>query len=460
MNADGAGYSVELWRIERLRAHPRNYRGHPPEQVEVLRENIRRHGLEKPIVVMEDGTILAGHGILEAARLEGYEQVPVHVYHGDAPDSFLVDDNGSDRLARDDERVLVELLRERQAMGTLASTGWDDDALREMMARLDMLDEGLPADPGPGAVPAQPVTRPGDLWLLGGHRLVCGDSRDVATLARASGGERAALCVTSPPYGVGKEYEQRGIEPWFETVRPVIQNLARLAQVVVWQLGDLYSTGGQFVEPTMAYSVQMFIAAGMRPIWTRIWEKQGMNFGIGPYHLVSNKPVQQYEYLAAFAAAAGEDGDGEPPQLREYAFLCAFAAAQYRFVRRLTQAERRAWGYAGIWRVNTVTENKDHPAMFPLELPERCIKMHSGPGDIILEPFSGAGTTLIAAERQRRRCCAVELSPGYCDVAVERWQRMTGLEAVLEGAGTVFGKHGGQAREPATSGTFGRDERG
>jgi hypothetical protein len=259
---------------------------------------------------------------------------------------------------------------------------------------------------------------------------------------------------------VGKEYEQRGIEAWFDTVRPVIENLARFADVACWQIGDLAATGSQFIEPTMAYSVQMFIAVGMRPIWTRIWEKQGMNFGIGPYHLVSNKPVQQYEYLAAFAAALGDDTGGEPPELREYGFLCAFAAGQYRFVRRLTQAERRAWGYAGIWHINTVAENKDHPAMFPLEIPERCIRMHSDACDIILDPFSGAGTTIIAAERQGRRCCAVELSPGYCDVAVERWQRMTGLQAVLEGSGALFGEQSRHAGEPATSGTFGRDERG
>jgi hypothetical protein len=454
------GYLIELWSIGHLRANPRNYRAHPPEQIEVLRQNIRRHGLEKPIVVAEDGTILAGHGILEAARLEGYEQVPVHIYHGGDAEAFLIDDNGSDRLAQDDERILVQLLRERQSAGTLGSTGWTDDDLREMMARLDMLDEGLPADPGAGEPPAHAVTHRGEVWVMGRHRLICGDSRDARVMETILAGERAALCVTSPPYGVGKEYEEKGITPWFETVRPVIQNLARFAEIVVWQIGDLYTTGSQFIEPTMAHSAQIFLDAGMRPIWTRIWEKQGMNFGIGPYHLVSNKPVQQYEYLAAFASALAEDAGGEVPEIREYGFVCAFAGAQYRFLRRLTQAERRAWGYAGIWRINTVVENKEHPAMFPLEIPERCIRMHSDPDNLVLEPFSGAGTTIIAAERQGRRCCAVELSPAYCDVAVDRWQRMTGLQAQLEGNGALFDERRQRDGAAAASGAFGGREGG
>jgi len=126
---------------------------------------------------------------------------------------------------------------------------------------------------------------------------MCGDSTKHEDFLALMDGRKAQLCVTSPPYGVGKDYEKKGIEPWFETMRPVIKNVCRFSEIVCWNLGDLYATGSQFIEPTTMYSLDMFREQGFRPIWIRIWEKQGMNFGVGPYHLVSNKPVQQYEYI-------------------------------------------------------------------------------------------------------------------------------------------------------------------
>jgi len=430
-----AEYETELWPIERLQANPRNYRSHPPEQVQVLQASLLRHGQQKPIVVTPEGVILAGHGVLEAARAAGWSEVAVKVYTGGNPEAYLVDDNETVRLAVDDEQILARLLQERQEAGTLDSTGWDEESLRELLARVETGHESPLIDPGPGEPPAEPFTQAGDLWRLGEHRLACGDARDPDAWALLLGDRKAQLAVTSPPYGVGKEYEEKGIAPWFETVKPVIENLSQRADVVCWQLGDLYTTGTQFIEPTLAYSIRLFMEVGMRPIWIRIWEKQGLNFGIGPYHLVSNKPAQQYEYLATFG---GEDATAEMPEERPYAFITAFAQAQHRFVQRLTQAERKAWGYAGIWKINTVRANDLHPAMFPLELPERCMKLHSDPGGLVLEPFCGAGTTLVAAERLGRRCRAVELQPAYCDVTIERWQRMTGKEAIREADGARF----------------------
>jgi hypothetical protein len=206
--------------------------------------------------------------------------------------------------------------------------------------------------------------------------------------------------------------------------------VCRYADIVCWNLGDLYATGSQFIEPTSVYSVNMFLENGYRPIWIRIWKKQGQNFGVGPYHLVSNKPVQQYEYISAFS----NKGEVEEYNDQEYVWLSAFAGHSYKFVKRLTKEERKKWGYAGIWEMTTVRANKEHPAMFPVELPWRCIKMHSDKGGIVLEPFSGSGTTIIAAEQTERKCYAMELSPVYCDLAVKRWEEFTGEKAIkLEG---------------------------
>lgn len=226
---------------------------------------------------------------------------------------------------------------------------------------------------------------------------------------------------------MGKSYEEKGIEPWFETMRPVIKNVTKHSDIVCWNLGDLYSTGTQFIEPTSLYSTQMFGECGFKPIWIRIWEKQGMNFGVGPYHLVTNKPVQQYEYIEAF----GADVVNDDVDLSDYMWISAFAAHGYQFTKRLSREERRKWGYSGIWKINTVKANKEHPAMFPVELPWRCIKMHSDAGDIIVEPFDGSGTTIIAAEQLGRKCYAMERDPKYVDLAIDRWEKFTGQKAEL-----------------------------
>lgn len=270
------------------------------------------------------------------------------------------------------------------------------------------------------------TTQPSDIWQLSDHRLLCGDAACSEHFLRLMGKDRAQVAITSPPYGVGKSYEKAGIEPWLGTVKPAIGNLCRHADIVCWQIIDLYATGTQFIEPTGFYSVQMFADQGFRPIWIRIWKKQGMNFGIGPYHLTTNKPAQQYEYITAFA------GQDETPEYndQEYMWLSAFAGHSYRFVKRLTKEERKKWGYAGIWEMTTVDGKIPHPAMFPVELPWRCIKMHSDPEGIVLDPFCGAGTTLIAAEQTGRRCYGIERSPVYCDLTVKRWEAFTGETVV------------------------------
>ena len=158
------------------------------------------------------------------------------------------------------------------------------------------------------------ITKTGDIWKLGVHRLMCGDSTCSADFAKLMNGNKAQMSVTSPPYGVGKDYETKGIGPWLDTMRPVIENLTKYAGIVCWNLGDLYSTGTQFIEPTSVYSVDMFRKCGFRPIWIRIWKKQGMNFGVGSYHLkrvtAKEKPVDNDKYaFRCFLLRLGFIGD-------------------------------------------------------------------------------------------------------------------------------------------------------
>ena len=290
---------------------------------------------------------------------------------------------------------------------------------------------------------------------------------------------------------MGKDYEKKGIDGCVQTISGAIEALKGKTLIVAWNVADLFSTGTQFTEPTGLYSVQLMQQAGYGLLYTRIWKKPGGNFaGNNPYYTVTTKPVQDYEYLFGFAL---QESDYLTKPIRDYLFQCAetasitdelisslggprfmkshwFTNRQWSFIdeknyKRLQRycrqhgidAFRREysdlrreyqentifshclsdndfsdWGMYGVWQMNTVHERLGgHAAAFPVELPTRYIKMHSYPNSLVYDPFGGTGTTLIACEQTGRRCRMMELNPQYCDVIIDRWQSLTGENAVL-----------------------------
>ena len=406
------------------------------KEYEKLKRSIEEYGCVELIVWNKrTGHVVSGHQRLKVLLGLGYTDIDCIVIDLDEQSEKALNLAMNKIGGAWDEDKLASLIADLDAGAfDISLTGFDAAEIDELMNRWyskEAVQDKFDVDKEKELIEKDgAITQRGDIWLLGNHRLMCGDSTSAEDFEKLMDGRRAQVCVTSPPYGVGKDYEQKGIEPWLATMKPVIKNICKNAGIVCWNLGDLYSTGGQFIEPTSVYSVNMFADNGFRPIWIRIWKKQGMNYGVGPYHLVSNKPVQQYEYISAFS----KNGETEEYNDQEYVWLSAFAGHSYRFVKRLTKEERKKWGYAGIWEMTTVRANKEHPAMFPVELPWRCIKMHSDRDGIVLEPFSGSGTTIIAAEQTDRCCYAMELSPVYCDLAVKRWEEFTGNKAVKTGA--------------------------
>lgn len=407
--------------------------------VDRIAASLRQYGQRKPVVAnrSQGGRVEAGNGTLSAARALGWSHIAV-VWVEDDPATaagYSIADNRTGDLSHWDVEALRDVV---DALPDSIFTGFDAGELDELLGNKNPERRDAPARWAEADELREAWgVEAGQVWRLPGrepgrgHRLVVGDCTDPAVMARLMQGERAAMAVTSPPYGVGKEYEVKGVGGWFETIRPAIREICRAARLVVWQIGDLYATGTQFIEPTLVYSVNMFRENNFRPIWIRIWEKQGANFGVGPYHLVSNKPVQEYELIAALE----EDGAEAPDYERgEYEWVVGFAGRGHRFVKRLSQEDRREWGYSGIWRINTVRANDQHPAMFPVELPERCVKMHSDVGDLVLEPFAGSGTTIVACENLGRRCVAVEREARYVAVCLQRYEDAFGLrgEVVAE----------------------------
>lgn len=424
---------IEKVKIEQLKAavyNPRRELKPGDSEYEKLKRSIKEFGYVEPIIWnKQTGNVVGGHQRLTVMKDLGIKEIDCVVVDLDAMREKALNIALNKIQGEWDKDKLAALLTELDGSEfDVTMTGFDASEVDELLNAFyskEAVQDDFDIDTEKEKVESKgAITKQGDIWKLGVHRLMCGDSTSEIDFKNLMNGCKAQLAVTSPPYGVGKVYETKGIEPWFDTMRPVVKNLTRYSGIVCWNLGDLYATGTQFIEPTNYYSNELFKEQGFRPIWIRIWKKQGMNFGVGPYHLVTNKPVQQYEYISAFS----KNGDVEYND-QEYVWLSAFAGHAFKFVKRLAKEERKNWGYAGIWEMNTVRANKEHPAMFPVELPWRCIKMHSDKGDIVLEPFSGSGTTIIACEQLDRVCYAMEKSPTYCDLAVKRWEEFTGQKA-------------------------------
>ncbi|GHV07674.1 hypothetical protein FACS1894217_08910 [Clostridia bacterium] len=392
-------YELKSMRLAELMPHPQNPRIHPEDMLKKLCCSIQEFGFTNPVLVSEDNIILAGHARCTAAERFGMTEVPCIVLplKGLSADAYVIADNKLNELSVWDETKLAELFRgfdigdfDAELTGfsideidaLFAPKGCVDDEFDEEKAKKEVEDKG-------GA-----VTQINDIWVLGDHRLICGDSTLPETFEKLLEDKKAQLCVTSPSCG-----EKPDIGKWLSDMREAIKNISRHTDLVCWNLADLPIPGTQFIEPTNAHSVQMFAEYGFRPLWIRVLKKKA----------VTGNASKQYEYVSAFGNG-GEDYDGS-----EYEWLSAFAAHNYRFTQRLAKDERRNWGMAAVWDLGGAKG-----AM--VELPWRCIKMHSDKGDIVLEPFSGTFTTGIACEQTGRKCYAIERVPAYCDIAVKRYR--------------------------------------
>jgi DNA modification methylase len=421
---------ITVKRLSDLRPHPKNPRVHPEDMLKKLSRSIQEFGFTNPALISEDNMILAGHARCKAAEKLGMAEIPCIVLplKGLSADAYVIADNKLNELSIWDEANLTELFEGFDSGDFDAElTGFSLNEIEALFAPKECAEDDFDAEKAKKEVEDRggPVTQMGDIWLLGEHKLICGDTTLPETFEKLLDGKKAPLCVTSPPYGVGKEYEEHGLESWFETMRPAIKNICRHADAVCYNIADLFTTGSQFIEPTFAHSVTLFADNGFRPLWVRIWDKKRQAISTSaPYHLATTKPLGDAEYIAAFADTDLHSED--EVDISEHSFITAFSNSNYKFVKRLSKQERREWGYSSMWRITSVQGKRDpkaHHATFPVELPWRCIKMHSDKDNIILEPFSGTFTTGIACEQLGRRCFAIERDCSYCDISIARFHK-------------------------------------
>ena len=382
---------VESWRIENVHPYPNNPRRMSDKAIEGVAKSIGEYGFRQPVVVDGSGVVVVGHTRLAAAKSLGLDEVPVHVADltPDQARAYRLADNRTGENTTWDNGLLADELRALDDFD-LDLTGFGGSEISRL---LGVLDEDETPEPSP-----DPITQPGDLWILGRHRLICGDSTDAATVARVLDGQKPVLMVTDPPYGVeyDADWRNRSLrasgEPYGggRAVGKVL-NDDRADWFDAWTLSPAnvvycWSTpGANFVDHVAA-----LLRSGFEQRSNIIWVKSTFPIGRGHYHSKHETCV----YGVRKGAAAGWIGDRKQTTVWEI--------------------ERRRKHETG------------HSTQKPIECMERPIRNHEGD---VYEPFAGSGTTVIAAERQNRRCFAIELNPSYCDVIVERWQNQTGEQA-------------------------------
>jgi len=396
--------------VEVLNLDPGNPRHHSEKQIRQIAQSIKSFGFNVPVLIDGAGKVLAGHGRVLAARKLGLAEVPTIRLEHLTPEqsrAFAIADNRLTENSEWNDSLLAASLKEL----TLADLDFGLEATGFTLDEIDLRIEGLteaaaadPADMIPDVPEGPTVSRSGDLWQLGPHRVLCGDATKPEDLQRLMNGVRAAMAFTDPPYGV--DYIGKG-EVRGKRRRIMNDNLgdsfgeflaAACARILSNTDGAVYICMSSNALHTLH---RAFEGAGGYFSTYIIWAKQAFTLGRSDYH-------RQYEpILYGWRKEGGH-------------FWCG------------------ARNQGDVWFFNRPSRNDLHPTQKPVELVMRALRNSSERGAVVLDTFLGSGTTLIAAERTGRVCYGLELDAAYVDTVIRRWQQHTGDHAVHAGTGRLF----------------------
>lgn len=401
---------IERWPLERLIPYARNPRTHTEEQVAQIAASIAEFGFVNPVLVGADGVIVAGHARVMAARKLGMAEAPVivldHLSEAQRRALVIADNRLAQNAGWDEEMLRVELEALREDEFNLDLLGFADD---EIEALLVDLDESVVGNTDDDAVPETPetaVTAPGDVWLLGDHRLLCGDSTQIAAVEKVLAGGLASMTWTDPPYGVNygatmkdklrKKHRRIANDNLGSAFEPFLRDAC--ANMLAVTKGAIYICMSSSELHTLH---KAFTAAGGHWSTFIIWAKNTFTMGRSDYQ-------RQYEPIL-YGWKEGTDH-----------YWCG------------------ARDQGDVWFVKKPIANDLHPTMKPVELVERAIRNSSKSRDSVLDPFAGSGSALIACEKTGRHARLIELEPRYCDVIIRRFEEFSGKRAVLASDGRGF----------------------
>lgn len=410
---------ISLVAVEGLVPYARNSRTHSDAQVAQIAASIREFGFTNPVLIDADGGIIAGHGRVLAARKLGLPEVPaIRIdYMTEAQRrAYVIADNKLALNAGWDDELLALELGELQGAGfDLSLTGFSEDELAGLLLEPEVV-EGLTDEDAVPEAPAEPVTMLGDVWVLGNHRLMCGDSTSVSAFDDLMAGDRADMIFTDPPYGMsygggraagdhsldkktgGVKIKSHGMilndDLQGDELIALVRDAIATSTACMKEGGALYAC---FTWRTYAEFEAGLESCGHKVKACIVWDKKSIGLGNSHYR-------PQHEFI--FYCGGAWYGD---------------------------KAQSDVWYMS---RGNT--GEYVHPTQKPVELIERALGNSSKAGDVVIDCFGGSGSTLIACEKTSRHARLMELDPKYVDVIVRRWQQFTGKQAVLEGDGRTF----------------------
>lgn len=391
---------VRQVRLEDLTPYAQNSRTHSDAQIANLVRSIQRFGWTNPVLINGKGGIIAGHGRVLAAKEIGMLAVPCirldHLSEAEERALIIADNALAEQAGWDEAMLRAELEALAELDFDLSLTGVEEREIKRMLASI-----GGATDPDEAPELAPAVSIPGDIWIMGDHRIICGSSTDAQTVEALLDGARPHLMVTDPPYGV--EYDAAKARPTSkESARGKVLNDDRADWREAWALfpGDV-----MYVWHAMLHSGEVIDSIESCQFVIRaeiIWAKSQLVMSRGHYH-----PKHESCWYAV------RDG----------------AKSHWAGDRKQTT----------VWEIDKPMKSETgHSTQKPIECMRRPIENNSRPGDMIYEPFSGSGTTIIAGEMTARRVFAVELNPQYVDVAVRRWEQFTEGRAILKSSGQSF----------------------
>ena len=399
----------ETWPIDKLIEYARNPRKND-HAVDRVAAAIREFGFRVPVVAKSDGTVVDGHLRLKAAKKLGLTEVPV-VLADDMTDlqikAFRLSVNKMAELAEwDDELLAIEFAELADAGFDNLLTGFTQDEIDALTP--EQIPEGLTDEDAVPEVQAEPVSKLGDVWLLGKHRVMCGDSTSIDAVETLLEGQKADLLFTDPPYGVayegGHNKKKRGgiIADTLEG-----DDLTGLFYgALVAALPNTKDGAAFYVWFASGKSIETFAALASIPLKLRA-------------------VIQWYKIKSGLGAFMSQYIPNCEPCM--YLHKTGCAPAWYGPTNEKT-----------VWELKKEARNDFHPTQKPVELPERAVTNSSKQGDLVLDLFGGSGSTLIACEKTGRHARLMELDGRYVDVIVRRWQEFTGKQATLESTGETF----------------------
>ena len=409
---------IEYVEVEKLIPYARNSRTHSDEQVAQICGSIKEFGFTNPVLIDGEGVIIAGHGRTIAAQRLNMKEVPClrldYLTEAQKKAYVIADNKLALNAGWDDEMLALELGDLKDLDFDLSLTGFDDDELNKLLA--EAVNEGLVDEDEAPLPPDEPISKLGDVWQLGSHRVMCGDSTSIDAVDKLMEGQKADMVFTDPPYGMsygggrakgdhalnkngGVLIKAHGMikgddlegESLINLVRDAIATcIASSKQGAAYYICFTWRTYSEFEEA---------IALGGASVANCIvWDKKSIGLGNANY-----RPQHEFIFYVKGGAWYGDRSQSD------------------------------------VWYMSRgATGEYVHPTQKPVELVERAISNSSKPGDLVLDVFGGSGSTLIACEKTSRHCRLVDLDPKYVDVMVKRWQDYTGKQAIHAESGKTF----------------------